>query len=255
MQRRKGFTLIELLVVIAIIALLMSILMPALARVRSQAQTIACQARLAQWGIAVSMYTGGNDDKFWKPQNDWWNPMFPFIKNPEMYVCTTATKTYAEGAKQPFVADDGRSIKDIGNIKMSYAMMQYVTVPSDDAIATNPTLAAKFWGTTNVKGANNIPIFMGSSRLVTLTPFGTDIADSPPAYEGDVLMSSPAEGETKRVCVNRHNGYVNALFMDGSTRKVGLKSLWTLKWHRTLDYSAFDPPVWPPWMSLFSDPW
>ncbi|MHC4073855.1 MAG: type II secretion system protein, partial [Planctomycetota bacterium] len=56
MYKRRAFTLIELLVVIAIIALLMGILMPALARVKKQARTVACQALLKQWGTIWSMY-------------------------------------------------------------------------------------------------------------------------------------------------------------------------------------------------------
>ena len=33
--------------------------------------------------------------------------------------------------------------------------------------------------------------------------------------------------------LNRHNGFVNSIFLDWSARKVGLKELWTLKWHRS----------------------
>jgi len=61
MEKSRGFTLIELLVVIAIIALLMSILMPALARVREQARTIGCLANLRQWNFVAAMYTEDND--------------------------------------------------------------------------------------------------------------------------------------------------------------------------------------------------
>ncbi|MBN2137247.1 MAG: type II secretion system protein [Sedimentisphaerales bacterium] len=53
---RDGFTLVELIVVIAIIALLMSILMPALARVKKQAQDIACRSNLRQVGLIIYMY-------------------------------------------------------------------------------------------------------------------------------------------------------------------------------------------------------
>ena len=60
-RRKKGFTLIELLVVIAIIALLMSILMPALSAVKKQAQSVACMSRLKSWGLIYKLYTDDNN--------------------------------------------------------------------------------------------------------------------------------------------------------------------------------------------------
>jgi hypothetical protein len=55
-----------------------------------------------------------------------------------------------------------------------------------------------------------------------------------------------------RVCINRHQGFVNWTFLDFSARKVGLKELWKLKWHRR--YEVDNPsPIWPPWMQNFPD--
>jgi len=60
-MRRKGFTLIELLVVIAIIAMLMSILMPALARVREMAQRVVCGTNQSGLGKAMAVYAGNDE--------------------------------------------------------------------------------------------------------------------------------------------------------------------------------------------------
>jgi prepilin-type N-terminal cleavage/methylation domain-containing protein/prepilin-type processing-associated H-X9-DG protein len=67
-MRKKAFTLIELLVVIAIIAVLMSILMPALRRVREQARVQSCASRIRQHVLAMSMYADDNETKLPLPQ-------------------------------------------------------------------------------------------------------------------------------------------------------------------------------------------
>ncbi|MCE5184661.1 MAG: type II secretion system GspH family protein [Planctomycetaceae bacterium] len=69
MSKKKGFTLIELLVVIAIIALLLSIIAPALGKAKHITRRMLCASNMHQWAVGLSAYALDNKNYF--PYNGW----------------------------------------------------------------------------------------------------------------------------------------------------------------------------------------
>jgi len=81
--------------------------------------------------------------------------------------------------------------------------------------------------------------------------------------EGDIPPPKPSAfgvSEMSRFCIDRHDRCVNGLFLDGSVRRIGLKELWTLKWHGSFNTAnrwttagGVQPGDWPEWMRGFKD--
>ena len=268
MRRANGFTLIELLVVIAIIALLMAILMPALHRVKRQAKAVVCQANLRQWTTAFSAYAGDNDGYFyngyynsgsWHQIHGWPPVMLPYYRDKKLLLCPMAKKPIWDGygGWGPGINNIRHGAWGVAHNKVygpdfegtciSYGLNEWVCNYQPGAPHWHDP--DRLWRTPNVRGASNIPLI-----LDCMWPGGwPHHTEQPQEYENSLLVIVNSNVNMLRFCMDRHDGgTINGSFLDFSVRKVGLKELWKLEWHKKYDVNAA-PPIWPDWMREFKD--
>lgn len=228
-----AFTLVELLVVIGIIALLISILLPALAKAREQANTVKCMSNERQMGQALVMFTNEhngylpkawfNDGVIWSQRN---NGKFTWEYRDPMYGWTYILSLYMGRNKEAF------------------------RCPSDETNHVYDTFNNGAGGLGDDPTADDIP---GSYRLnISDLPDGPFeairvtrliqpseaivIADGRQGVNGNAwnqlaTWEAPnahvSESDRNNVAYNRHRGRGMYVFADGHAENVLWKETWT----------------------------
>ena len=256
MDRRRGFTLIELLVVISIIAMLLAILMPSLGRAKDAARSVVCRSNLRQWHLCFTLYLTDNDNHFTPAQStsnswyQWMDLMEPYYNTDEIFTCPDAKvePTATNFSTVEIWSDPGKtnSCWRLYNSTIdreyygSYGLNYWINTKG-----SNTSFASEnYFGTDMLKHGSNIPLF---SDCAWIGGFPGD-TDSPRLNEVDPYRSP---GQMNRVLMNRHRDSIQAVFIDGSSKKVELKELWELKWHRNFNvHNAVtnDSYSWPDWL-------
>jgi prepilin-type N-terminal cleavage/methylation domain-containing protein/prepilin-type processing-associated H-X9-DG protein len=269
----RAFTLIELLVVIAVIALLMAILLPSLQRVRRQGKAVVCQSNLRQWGKILAIYTeenqgcfprsGARTPEIWLLRGAFLTGDDPNQPDDSLYHFHTQGIACCPMAVKPgSPIQVGISARGVEGWAGSTFRAWQISSPAPAFRGSYGVNRRLFWqfrpflwrelDIFSLRGRANIPTLLDAGY-----PYGRpDDFDRPPFTEESAGL--PPDMDT--FCMDRHDGHVNGLFLDWSVRKVGLKELWTLKWHaefntagRWTKAGGVQPEDWPEWMRHFKD--
>jgi len=270
-QQKMGFTLIELLVVIAIIALLMGILMPALQKVRDQGRSAACKSNLHSWGLIWRMYADEHDGKF-SPGNrvgwargDWVLSLRKYwMDKDNILLCPKATKRLMVGSSEVAYGSDIHTYiqgnyqgQDQEECSYGYNLWLF-TLPSGLPSLQGRPASLHF---NNIYGKHmvNVPLFLDSMWRGGGPWYGDATGrSSNPAFNGIKPPTSNGQWdgynkEMMHFAMDRHSKGVNGVFLDGAVRHIGIKALWSLKWHRKYEASRGFVGTWPEWMAGYPE--
>ncbi|UCF43492.1 MAG: hypothetical protein JSV99_00775 [Planctomycetota bacterium] len=270
MKPKTTFTKKDLLATLACVVFLLLTVAAVGPRGRRHAKDMLCLSNLSKWGTVFHSFLQYNNGKFMRGMHQdspyqttdyWMDALRPYYaNNHKLRCCPEAAIPGTELGQDPwgmigsafvawgaFEGECGEPSSAWGWVVAcdygSYGMNAWNCDSPYDDVHWPPY--GYYWRTPNVAGANHIPL-LGDHPWLDCWP---DQVDEPPEYDGQPW---PETSQMGRVCINRHQGFVNWVFLDFSARKVGLKELWTLKWHRRyeVDHPA---PIWPPWMQNFPD--
>jgi prepilin-type processing-associated H-X9-DG protein len=265
MEAKTNIAKKDLLVILCCVSLLLMNIGAINSNGRRRAKEMVCLSNLHQWGTMFEMFTNNHDGYFnrgWDVGETelWMNALRPYYTdNLNLLLCPEATRAMESVNDSVVFRAWWRDVDlpDEGQFRCvgSYSINSWTNNMTKDR---GFRLEEWFWkNVQDVNNESNIPVF-ADSTWHDCWPRHTDMpAPYPDSYwVGDVGVS----GEINHFCIDRHNGAINMLFMDWSARKVGLKELWTLKWHR--GYNTDGPWTkaggvtmwdWPEWMRNFKE--